>query len=86
MQCYIYRSEAKADHYLYLPTQLDEAKIPTSLIAMLGELSKVMELDLQNTTKLAIADASAVIESLKTRNFYLQMPPKDQPHPFDLPH
>jgi len=86
MQCFIYRSEDKADHYLYLPTRLEDAKIPSSLMAMLGELSEVMELDLQVSTKLATADASTVIESLQTRHFYLQMPPKDQPHPFDLPH
>lgn len=86
MQCFIYRSEDKADHYLYLPTRLEEAEIPSSLVEMLGELSEVMELDLQASTKLAIAEASAVIESLQTRQFYLQMPPKDQPHPFDLPH
>lgn len=86
MQCYIYRSEDKADHYLYLPTSLEDAQIPSSLVAMLGELSKVMELDLQASTKLAIAEAKTVIESLETRHFYLQMPPKDQPHPFDLPH
>lgn len=86
MQCFIYRSEKKADHYLYLPTSLEEAEIPSDLSKMLGELSKVMELDLLSSTKLAIADASKVIESLETSHFYLQMPPKDQPHPFDVPH
>lgn len=86
MQCFIYRSEAKTDHYLYLPTCLEEAKIPSTLVAMLGKLSKVMELDLQTSTKLATADAPVVIESLQTKHFYLQLPPKDSPHPFDFPH
>lgn len=86
MHCFIYRSEKKADHYLYLPTNVEQAQLPSTLVSLLGELSPVMELDLQADTKLALADAAVVIKSLQTQKFYLQMPPKDQPHPFDLPH
>ncbi len=83
MNCYIYKSDRKTDHYLYLPEKLETLELPQALTNLLGDLLPVMELDLQVDTKLANADAETVISAIKTDQFYLQMPQLDQPHPFD---
>ena len=79
----IYRSERKSGAYLYVPAlapgerQRDKqlAGVPEALLAQLGELTEVMQLELDAQRKLANADASRVLEQLEVAGYYLQMPP-----------
>lgn len=80
MQCFVYKGEAKEDHYLYLPTlreELSDDDLPTALLAMLGDLSLVVQFELDENRELAQADASTVIKDIQEQGFYLQMPKKD---------
>ena len=77
MLCYIYKSGLKSDHYLYLDKPMADAEIPAALRALLGSLQKVMELELEEGMTLAQADVTQVMDSLKTRGYFLQMPVKD---------
>jgi len=78
MQCYVYKSVAKADHFLYLTNTIDDdnatESIPTALLNMLGELSLVVEFQLSADRELPNADAVQVLADLRAQGFYLQMP------------
>ena len=79
MQCFVYKSSDKVDHFLYLPSDLAESKesLPDALLSMLGELEMVIEFDLLPDRKMPNADAVNVIEQLQDQGFYLQMPKKN---------
>jgi len=82
---YIYRSEGKADHYLYLskPISSVEDVLPKKLLSLLGELTMAMEIKIDNSTKLVAADAKRVVSELAEKGYYLQVPPTGYIHPCD---
>lgn len=75
MQCFIYKGNRKQDTYLYITRDGDFTHVPQSLRDMLGELTSVMVLALDENKKLANADAKSVIKQLDEKGYYLQMPP-----------
>ncbi len=75
MQCYIYKSLKKDQLYLYLDAKDDFSAVPEALFNNLGKLEFVMELELTPERKLAKEDAAKVIASLKSKRFFVQMPP-----------
>ena len=79
MICAIYRSKRKIDTYVYVLKQEDEATnlnvVPENIHEGMGELSFVMELDLESRESLARVDIEAVKSSLKEKGMYIQMPP-----------
>jgi len=81
MRCWIYRSTRRDEMYLYLRAEDDFEPVPDTLLARLGRLELVMDLDLYPGRRLARADAATVMESLKSRGYYLQMPPGPEPWP-----
>ncbi len=82
MNCAVYKSEKKSDYYVYLKRVDDEAVdfscIPEVLDKLLGNLEFVMDLELSEARKLAQADVTEVIASLREEGFYLQTPPKHE--------
>lgn len=79
MRCFVYRSLRKADTYVYLGQREDFARLPEPLRGSLGELSFVMEFELDAERKLARADARVVRENLALCGFHLQFPPPPAP-------
>lgn len=81
MQCYVYKGNKKADHFLYLTAKIGDEKqpekVPDALLEMLGDLDFVIDFDLQLTRKLPNADAKQVLAALEDRGFYFQMPKDD---------
>ncbi len=75
MNCVIYKGAKKPDSYLYVEREGDFSRVPPTLLKMLGELQRVMSLELDSDRKLAQADAKKVIESLVQNGYFLQMPP-----------
>ena len=73
--CDIYKSANKAQTYLYLKKELDMQELPEELSQLLGELSLVMRLAMDDATKLAQVKAPDVLASLKEQGYFLQMPP-----------
>ena len=73
--CLVYRSEKKQETYLFLAIGTSLEDLPEGLRDTFGEAAPVMKLDVEPTTKLAQADAGAVIEALERDGFYLQLPP-----------
>jgi hypothetical protein len=75
MHAYVYKSQRKADTYLYLAKRDDFDCVPAPVRAPLGTLQFVMELALTPERRLARADAAVVRANLQSRGFYLQLPP-----------
>jgi uncharacterized protein YcgL (UPF0745 family) len=74
--CNVYRSDKKAETYLYLSDGLDFAELPEELQQRFGAPALVMRLELSAEKKLARVDVVRVLESLALQGFYLQLPPK----------
>ena len=73
--CTIFRSSRKGDHFLYVADGMETADLPAGLLYLLGDLHKVMELDLASREELANADIERVREQLAGCGYFLQMPP-----------
>jgi uncharacterized protein YcgL (UPF0745 family) len=74
--CKVYRSDKKAETYLYLSYDLDFVDLPEELQERFGVPALVMRLELSADRKLARVDVGKVLESLSETGFYLQLPPK----------
>jgi uncharacterized protein YcgL (UPF0745 family) len=74
--CNVYRSDKKAETYLYLSHEMDFADLPEELQQRFGPPAWVMQLELSAQKKLARVDVARVLESLALQGFYLQLPPK----------
>jgi len=74
--CNVYRSDKKAETYLYLSDGMDFAELPEELQQRFGAPALVMRLELSAGKKLARVDVVRVLESLAQQGFYLQLPPK----------
>ncbi|MCZ2722278.1 YcgL domain-containing protein [Marinomonas sp. 15G1-11] len=70
----IFRSSNNDDMYLYVKKADGLKVVPDALMARFGSGVSVMTMLLKEGQKLARADATTVIQSLKTQGFYLQMP------------
>lgn len=72
--CYIYRSSARADMYLYLRQRDDFTCLPDDLSTRLGRLDFTMQLELEAGKKLARENPATVMDNLQKQGFHLQMP------------
>lgn len=74
MHAYVYKSQRKADTYLYLAARDDFACVPSALLSHLGALRFVLDVALTPERKLAQADPAVVRANLASRGFFVQMP------------
>ena len=77
--CDIYKGNKKDEMYLYVNKSDGLEKVPEGLLSSFGELTPVTTLVLSETRKLARADIHRVLEELRDKGFYLQMPPPKYP-------
>jgi len=75
MQCFIYKSLKTEYLYLYVTKKDDFSSVPDALIQSMGKMDFVMELALSPERKLFKEDVLKVMESLKEKGFFLQLPP-----------
>jgi len=81
MECWIYKSRRRAETYLFLGEPDDTSRVPPELLAAMGALELVMQLELDPERRLARADPRKVMHELEHRGYYLQLPPVDMPGP-----
>jgi uncharacterized protein YcgL (UPF0745 family) len=74
--CKVYRSDKKAETYLYLAGGVEFNDLPTELQERFGEPAFIFHLELSADRDLARVDVVKVIESLAEHGFYVQLPPK----------
>lgn len=77
MQCFVYASQRKADSYLWLAERDAFAKLPESLLLLLGDLRFVMEVHLDEQRKLPVEDTLQVLAHLREQGWHLQLPPQE---------
>ena len=75
MHAYVYRSQRKADTYVFLAERDGFERLPESLRTQLAPLQFVFDLALTPTRSLARANPAEVRKNLATRGFHLQFPP-----------
>lgn len=76
MNCKVFKTLKQEQSYLYLRNDLAFEDLPEALQQSFGEPHFVMDLDLAKTPRLARVDKAAVIQSLQTEGYFLQLPPR----------
>ena len=76
MNCQIFRSKKKDETYLFLAKDQSFDDLPEDLRATFGEPVYVMALKLSSKSRLARVETQSVLESLRERGYFLQLPPK----------
>ena len=77
MKCVVYKGSRKPDAYLYIQRKGDFSQVPESLLGLMGTLQLVISFDLTDDSTLAQAPVKEVLEQLRDRGFYLQLPHSD---------
>ena len=73
LTCYIYRSDRKADYYLYLIEKDDFSQIPPELLKVFGDPEFSFEFELNPDRSLAKEDPDVVYQNLKEQGFHVQI-------------
>lgn len=82
LYCTVYKSQRKAQTYVFVPFGSDLNTLPDALSPLLGELDKVLDVELHPERPLARAQAHTVIQHIHEQGFYIQMPPGKDDTPF----
>ncbi|ADZ91586.1 YcgL domain-containing protein [Marinomonas mediterranea] len=80
----IFRSSKKDEMYLYVEKSKGLTEIPEALMERFGKGISAMTMLLTEESKLARADASAVMKAIQEQGFYLQLPPVRDDYLLDL--
>lgn len=82
LHCCVYKSLRKQKTFLFVLKQNDFSKVPEPLLKALGEVEKLLELELTPERQMARGKASHIINDLLEKGFHLQLPPTEKPEPF----
>lgn len=80
----VYKSESKAETYVYLAADDEFAGLPQAFQDQFGVAQVFLNFWLHEEKVLAQADAKKVLAALRDQGFYLQLPPP-KVLPFDNP-
>ena len=75
MHAYVYKSQRKADTYVYLARRDGFDTLPEPLRTQLGPLQFVLDVALVPGRTLARENPEEVVRNLAARGFHLQFPP-----------
>lgn len=75
MHAYVYKSQRKADTFVYLAERDAFGRLPEPLRTQLGQLVFVLDVALTADRKLARENPEEVRRNLAARGFHLQFPP-----------
>lgn len=73
--CDVYRSPREEEMYLYVDKLEGTAHVPEKLLELFGRPRHLMTMLLTPEKKLARAEAESILEEIRERGYYLQMPP-----------
>lgn len=74
----IYRSPKKEEMYIYVQKHKGLKEVPERLLNQFGKPKHVMDLLLKPGKTLARVDVEKVLEDVKEKGFFLQMPPETE--------
>ncbi len=75
MFCAVYKSLKKQQTYLYIEKKNDFAKVPSSLLDLMGAKELVMVVPKRPTKDFARVEISTLEKALEEHGYYLQLPP-----------
>ncbi|WP_413111349.1 YcgL domain-containing protein [Thaumasiovibrio sp. DFM-14] len=75
MYCAVYKSDKKAETYLFIEKKDDFSPVPETLLTMFGHPKLVMVLDLDKRMTLARLSTAEIKKHLLNQGYYLQLPP-----------
>ena len=73
----VYKSNKKADTFLFVEKRDDFDKVPEPLMTMFGQPHYVMIINLAKREHLGGSDLESVKASLIEKGYYLQLPPPE---------
>jgi uncharacterized protein YcgL (UPF0745 family) len=76
--CQVFRSAKEDGMYLYVKKEEGISRVPDELLALFGKPLPAMVLLLTPERKLARVSVEKVVESIETKGFYLQLPPRTE--------
>lgn len=82
--CSIYKSPRKDEMYLYVNKSDLLKRVPDVLIEMFGKPAHLMDMPIMPGRTLARVDVKKMLEGIKIKGFYLQMPPPKEDYMLDL--
>lgn len=74
----VFRTDRRADTYLYVEKGADFDSLPESLREIFGEPALVLSLKLTEERKLARCQGKEILDAIEAQGFFLQMPPPAQ--------
>ncbi len=74
----VFRTERRADTYLYLEKGTEFNSLPESLREIFGEPALVVSLKLTEERQLARYQGKDILDAITEQGFFLQMPPPAQ--------
>ncbi|MCV2402653.1 YcgL domain-containing protein [Marinomonas sp. C2222] len=80
----VFRSSKHDEMYLYVEKSLGLSKVPEELLSRFGKGISAMTMLLTAESKLARANPDKVIEGIREKGFYLQLPPAKDDYLLDL--
>ena len=78
MLCAIYKSNKKAETYLYVEKRDDFSRVPEPLLNTFGKPTFVMLFNLAGKKQLLRISNENVKNALTEQGFFLQLPPKEE--------
>ena len=79
MECAAWRSKQKPSYYVFSQAEVDvRAHLPDALLKFLGDLERFYSFNLSPDKALPAANASEVMEQIKTQGYYVQIPASEQ--------
>ncbi len=80
----VFRSSKHDEMYLYVEKSIGLKKVPEELMARFGKGISAMTMLLTTESKLARSKPENVIEGIREKGFYLQLPPAKDDYLLDL--
>lgn len=72
--CRIYKTAARDGAYLYLPEATHSLEeLPEPLQKLFAQREQVLQIDLDQNTRLAVEEVSEVLRNLQLQGFHLQL-------------
>lgn len=85
MQVSAFKSAKKNELYLFVPQENGLEKLPNELLVMFGEPQHVIDFELTHDRKMGREDPLKVLDGLKTKGYFIQMPPNEIEKISDMP-
>ena len=76
--CSVFKSSKKKEMYLYVDRKQDLSELPDALLSVFGEPVHVLDMLLTPEKRLARVEANKVLEAIREKGFFLQMPPAQE--------